>query len=227
MKAKKVVNKVMDPKSRWEQERQEAKKQRENSIIEAAERVFAKKGLEKATMRDIAEEDNVGIATVFRYFPKKDRIIVAVAARIIEMEAEAFQAILERPGTGIEKMEMLFDHFIEENSPNYLNRNKLIEAFESYAAQQAEPLDGIEEYYEATRKVFRIFERIIQICTEDGSVRSDMDARETLSTLVNTFGIFAKKLSIQSSILMFKADPDFMVQLSILKRIFMDYLKPR
>lgn len=217
----------MDPKSRWEQERQDAKQQRELSIIEAAERVFIKKGLDKATMRDIASEDNVGIATVFRYFPKKDRIVVAVASRIIEMEVEAFKAISEQPVTGIRKIELLFDHFIEDTSSTYINRNKLTEAFESYAAQQAEPLDGIEEYHLVTRKVFGIFKNIIQDCINDGSVRTDIPVQDTLATLVNTLGMFSKKLSLQSNIVMFEADPDMLVQLTIVKNIFLDYLKPQ
>ncbi|WP_136604120.1 TetR/AcrR family transcriptional regulator [Paenibacillus dokdonensis] len=217
----------MDPKSRWEQERQEAKQQREISIIEAAERVFVKKGLDKATMRDIAAEDNVGIATVFRYFPKKDRIVVAVASRIIDMEAEAFKSISEQSEIGIKKIEMLFDHFIADTSSAYLNRNKLTEAFESYAAQQAEPLDGIEDYHEATRKVYLIFKKIIQNCIDDGSIRSDIPVHETLATLVNALGIFSKKLSLQSNIVMFEADPDMIIQLTIVKNIFLDYLKPQ
>ncbi|MEC0368837.1 TetR/AcrR family transcriptional regulator [Paenibacillus chibensis] len=217
----------MDPKSRWELERQEAKQQREISIIEAAERVFIKKGYDKATMRDIAAEDNVGIATVFRYFPKKDRIVVAVASRIIGAEFEAFKTISEQPETGIRKIEMLFDHFIADTSSAYMNRNKLIEAFESYAAQQAEPLDGIEEYNEVTRKVYGIFKHIIQDCIDDGSIRSDIPVHETLATLVNALGIFSKKLSLQSHIVMFEADPDMLVQLTIVKEIFLEYLKPK
>ncbi|MWV44088.1 TetR family transcriptional regulator [Paenibacillus sp. HJL G12] len=217
----------MDPKSRWEQERQEAKQQREISIVEAAERVFVKKGLDKATMRDIAAEENVGIATVFRYFPKKDRIVVAVASRIIEMEVEAFKSISERAETGIRKIELLFDHFIEDTSSAYINRNKLIEAFESYAAQQTEPLDGIEEYHQVTRKVYGIFKNIIQECINDGSIRSDIPVHETLATLVNALGMFSKKLSLQSNIVMFEADPDMLIQLTIVKNIFLDYLKPQ
>lgn len=198
---------------------------RESSIIASAERVFVRKGLDKATMRDISIEDNVGIATVFRYFPKKDKLIVAVATRIIGFEAEAFRSIAELPGSGIHKLEQLFDHFMTHNSDEYNSRSKFLEAFESYAAQQAEPLEDIQNYNAIYRKVSGIFAGIISSCIEDGSIRPDITVEETLSTLVNAFAIFSKKLSLQNNIVMFEADVSANVQLSILKGVFLEYLR--
>ena len=209
----------MDPKTRWEQERLEGKKARESSIIEAAERVFNRKGIDKATMRDIAAEDNVGIATVFRYFPKKDKLIVAVATHLISLEEEAFRAIAATPVTGIEKLEALLDHFLNLQLPELSSRSRFLEAFESYAAQQAEPLEDIQQYNDVHRKVSD------DSCTRDGSVRSDLPIEETLSTVVNAFGIFSKKLSLQRSIVMFESIVSADVQLDLLKRMFLDYLR--
>ncbi|MET3545153.1 AcrR family transcriptional regulator [Paenibacillus favisporus] len=215
----------MDPKTRWEQERLEGKKARESSIIEAAERVFNRKGIDKATMRDIAAEDNVGIATVFRYFPKKDKLIVAVATHLISLEEEAFRAIAATPVTGIEKLEALLDHFLNLQLPELSSRSRFLEAFESYAAQQAEPLEDIQQYNDVHRKVSDAFAEIIDSCTRDGSVRSDLPIEETLSTVVNAFGIFSKKLSLQRSIVMFESIVSADVQLDLLKRMFLDYLR--
>ena len=49
----------------------ETRNARTQLIIEAAERVFTHKGIEKATMQDVATEAAMGVATVFRFFPVK------------------------------------------------------------------------------------------------------------------------------------------------------------
>lgn len=61
----------MNPKTRYEKERSDGKQQRLITILESAERVLSQKGIEKSTMQDVASEANIGIATLFRYFPRK------------------------------------------------------------------------------------------------------------------------------------------------------------
>lgn len=61
----------MNSKTRWDRERTEAKQQRVALMLEAAQKVFNRKGLDKATMQDVATEAHMGVATVFRHFPKK------------------------------------------------------------------------------------------------------------------------------------------------------------
>ncbi|MDF2659838.1 MAG: TetR family transcriptional regulator [Paenibacillus sp.] len=215
----------MDPKSRWEQERQESKKQRELSIMEAAERVFIRKGLEKTTMQDIAAEDNVGVATVFRYFPRKEKLVVAVAAKRIEDQVAVFQSVADMPGTCLDKLGKLFDIFISFTEPKYVESMRMLEAFENYAALSTEPLEDIALYNQAHHRVSAIFSTIIEDGLHDGSIRPDIPVQETLSTLANTMGIFSKKLSLQKNIIMLESDLPPETQLLLLKRIFLDYLK--
>jgi hypothetical protein len=98
--------------------------------------------------------------------------------------------------------------------------------FESYAARSAEPLEDIPDFNALTRKISQVYSRIIQNGIEDGSIRSDLPVKDTLTTLINTFGIFSKKLSLQKNIPMLEADLETERQLDILKKVFMEYLKP-
>ncbi|MEK5373437.1 TetR/AcrR family transcriptional regulator [Paenibacillus sp. FSL P2-0173] len=52
--------------------------------MEAAQIVFTNKGFEQATMQEIAKEAGLGVATIFRYFPKKEQLIVSVASKIVQ-----------------------------------------------------------------------------------------------------------------------------------------------
>lgn len=216
----------MDPKSRWEQERLEGKQQRLSSIIESAERVFLRKGFEKATMQDVAKEDNVGIATLFRYFPKKDKLIVAVATRLMESQAPLFEDIASRQESCLSKLERIFDHFVSFSRETREERTKLLEAFQSYAAQSPEPLEDIDKFNAVYHQISVIYHRIIEEGIHDGSIRSDISIQETLSTMANAFGIFAQKLSLQKSIAMLESDMEPETQLLLMKKIFLDYLRP-
>ena len=69
------------------------KSTRYQHIVSAAQRLFLKLGLDSVQMQDVANEAEVGIATVFRYFPKKDKLIVAVAIQNLERILPAFERL--------------------------------------------------------------------------------------------------------------------------------------
>jgi AcrR family transcriptional regulator len=50
-------------------------------ILVATDRVFAKQGLAQATTREIAEVAGVSIGTLYRYFPSKDALFLALLER--------------------------------------------------------------------------------------------------------------------------------------------------
>lgn len=203
----------------------ETRNARTQRIVEAAECVFTHKGIETATMQDVATEAKMGIATIFRFFPRKEKLVVAVATKNLETVLETFRSIAERPISCMEKLELLFDHFISLLEQPASSNVKLLENFESYAAQFTEPLEDIELFNAVYRNISQVFSTIVEQGIEDGSVQADLPISETLSTIVNTFGIFARKLSLQKNILV--VEPDFAPekQLAILKRILLNYLR--
>ncbi|GIO65947.1 TetR/AcrR family transcriptional regulator [Paenibacillus cookii] len=215
----------LNSKTRWDRERTEAKQQRVALMLEAAQKVFNRKGLDKATMQDVATEAHMGVATVFRHFPKKDKLIVAVAIKIIESQTETFEEILRRPGTCYERLEQMLDVFIGFIGEEHSENTKLIEAFESYAAQSREPLEDLPAYHAAVGRIQTSLSQILKDGINDGSLRADVPLEETIATVTNAFGQFAKKLSLQSSIPMLESNIEPVKQLEILKAMILDYLK--
>lgn len=203
----------------------ETRNARTQRIVEAAECVFTHKGIETATMQDVATEAKMGIATIFRFFPRKEKLVVAVATKNLETVLETFRSIAEHKNSCMEKLELMFDHFISLLEQPASSNVKLLENFESYAAQFTEPLEDIELFNAVYRNISLVFSTIVEQGIEDGSVQADLPISETLSTIVNTFGIFARKLSLQKNILV--VEPDFAPekQLAILKRILLNYLR--
>jgi AcrR family transcriptional regulator len=72
-------------------------------LCEAAERLFAEKGHEAVTMRQLAMELGVSPMTPYRYFKDKDDILAAVRANGFDRFAEALEAAYEAPGDAREK----------------------------------------------------------------------------------------------------------------------------
>ena len=55
----------------------EKKKEIRNDLLQAAVEVFTEKGFRAATMREISTRAGYGVATIYNYFPNKDKILYA------------------------------------------------------------------------------------------------------------------------------------------------------
>ncbi|SFV01652.1 TetR family transcriptional regulator [Alicyclobacillus macrosporangiidus] len=71
---------------------EEHKEQRKREIVEAAKRVFKRKGFAQATMHDIVEESGMSRGGVYMYFSSKEEIFDAI---LEQNDAELFAGIRE------------------------------------------------------------------------------------------------------------------------------------
>jgi TetR/AcrR family fatty acid metabolism transcriptional regulator len=62
---------------------------RREQIVEAATRVFAKKGFRRATTREVARAAGVSEGTIYNYFKDKDALLIAILDRLNETERRA------------------------------------------------------------------------------------------------------------------------------------------
>lgn len=76
----------------------------QKDILKAAEEVFQRKGFSKTSMREIAQESQVGLSNIYNYFRSKDEIFCTVVKPVVQ----AFNAMLhEHHGhQGADIMEM-------------------------------------------------------------------------------------------------------------------------
>ncbi len=78
---------------------------REESILEAALVLFARKGIEKTTVQEIANEAGLSAGAIYRYYPGKDDLLRAVFEHCVHGGREAF---LKPELAGLSPMERLF-----------------------------------------------------------------------------------------------------------------------
>ena len=84
-------------------------------IMETAEILFAEKGFNGTSVRDIAEKANVNLAMISYYFGSKDKLLEALFGYRGEHFKLKLETIIEDKELGsLEKMNILIDHYIDK-----------------------------------------------------------------------------------------------------------------
>ncbi len=78
-------------------------------IIQSAIHVFAKQGLEKGKIADIAKDAGIGKGTVYEYFRSKDEIFEAIQVAVFEEFTAVFDALVAEKITPTEKLVSIMD----------------------------------------------------------------------------------------------------------------------
>jgi len=91
---------------------------RRHEILEAAMRVFAKKGFEGTTVDDIAAEAEFSKGALYFYFKNKEEIFLGIVRMALEQEKDFLAEALEEKGSNIDKLSKIaqgyFD-YVEKN----------------------------------------------------------------------------------------------------------------
>ena len=97
------------------------KQHRIQDILEAAEKVFFKKGYESATMNEIARAAELGKGTLYLYFKGKDDVHRA----IVEKGMDILYGLIkdQKHECGMSRLESVWDSFMRFRTdyPNYCN----------------------------------------------------------------------------------------------------------
>jgi len=81
-------------------------------LCEAATKLFAERGREGFTMRELAGELGVSPMTPYRYFRDKDAILAAVRARAFDRFAEELETAFAKPGNAATKSLAVCDGYV-------------------------------------------------------------------------------------------------------------------
>lgn len=151
------------------QERRLRDKQRRiKEIIDAAEKVLFAKGIQNATMDDIAKEAELGKATLYEYYASKDEIFLAIQERASNLLAKAFEKAIEKPILGYDKIKAIGEAYFAfaKEFPNYYQFISLFEATNTKINPEKSAKNML--------KVNEVMHKAIGIGMEDGSIRKDM-----------------------------------------------------
>ncbi|GAJ97913.1 TetR/AcrR family transcriptional regulator [Geomicrobium sp. JCM 19055] len=205
--------------------RMQNKTRRYESIVQAAEKLFLERGFDRVQMQEVADKADIGVATLFRYFPKKDRLIVAVASYNLEKHIHSFEFVVNQQTTAFERLVKIFDLLTIREDDTLTQSATFREAFESYASFSEEPLDTIEEYIETQKRIADLVMQLVDDGTEDGTFRRDIPIKEAIITAVNSYGTFGSNITLKSAITFLEEDIAPHKQQEMLKEMILSYVR--
>ncbi|WP_066955165.1 TetR/AcrR family transcriptional regulator [Streptomyces lushanensis] len=137
----------------------------EETLLDAAAAVFVTSGVE-APVRDIAAEAGVGVGTIYRHFPTRADLIIAVYRHQVEACAEAGPALLAAGPTPHAALARWIDLFVDF----LVTKHGLAAVLQSDNAG----FDTLHAYF---------LDRLVPVCAQlldaavaAGEIRSDVDA---------------------------------------------------
>ncbi|HEY5239638.1 MAG TPA: TetR/AcrR family transcriptional regulator [Rhizomicrobium sp.] len=81
-------------------------------LSDAATRLFAERGRDGFTLKELAAELGVSAMTPYRYFENKDAMLAAVRARAFDRFADALEAAYARSGSAPERAFAVYDAYV-------------------------------------------------------------------------------------------------------------------
>lgn len=84
-----------------------------SAIMRAATELFSRAGFDGVSIADIAAAADVSKANVFYHFASKEALYLAVMRQISDEHAQWAEALLDQPGTCVDKLRRLFSYEIQ------------------------------------------------------------------------------------------------------------------
>ena len=204
--------------------REREKAQRRLDIVRAAEKVFLSKGYDAATMDEIAEEAELGKATLYLYFKGKEDVHRQIVAKGMDVLFDLINHAVDPKSNGMSRLQTIWDS-IMRFSVEYVEYSDALIHYES------KEIDiGSEEEFEKWLRKYKVINFLMATIKEgmaDKSIRQDVESEKmTLLFWVQIIGAvqFLKfKRALVRNLLNIESE-EF---LKYFKEFFFDHLRPQ
>jgi len=141
-----------------------------NFIVDVATDLFLEKGIFAVTIKDIAKKAGVGEATVYRYFLKKQNIVLAVAMKLVDSVFTEYFSMDEKD-KGFDNVQAFFTGFykIFVDHPEFF---KFVSDFDAFIAESK---CDLHDYESAIEDYYKVFFKSYEQGVKDKSVREVKD----------------------------------------------------
>lgn len=171
------------------QRQQNAKEMRRKVIIDTAFQIFVEKKIEPVSMGEIAEAAGVGRATLFRYYPNKLELVIAVCAAKWKEYLDELDA--KRPLSSIGDIPAIdrFTFTLDSYIAMYQHHKELLQYndnFNHYVTHEGAKEEQLEEFYASLYSVNTRLEWMYEKAKEDSTFRTDIPREEFMRVTVHT-----------------------------------------
>ena len=173
-------------------------------ILQVAETLFAEKGFEGTSTRDISKEANINVAMVSYYFGSKEKLLEALILLKTSGLKEQLVHLIDENLEPLEKINKLIALYI-----NRINCNKgIYRVLHFELASQKKALE-IQSFSEIKKANLKSMELIIQEGQAKGVFRKDIIIPLLTPTILGTYFHFQMNKPFFEEILNLKTDEEF------------------
>lgn len=153
-------------------------------IMETAEVLFAEKGFNGTSVRDIAKKAHVNLAMISYYFGSKDKLLESLFDYRGEHVKLKLESMVEDKTLGsFEKLDLLIDHYIEKiMTQQCFSRIMLREQVVNHTGITAELITQMKKRNQ------QIISKLIHQGQKKGEFKRSIDIPLMMATLVGTAG---------------------------------------
>jgi TetR/AcrR family fatty acid metabolism transcriptional regulator len=145
--------------------------ERRKAILDAAVRVFARKGFHGSRVGDIAEEAGVAHGLLYHYFASKDEVLETIFREAWSELLQAFRTVEETDEPAPEQLRKVCAILLR----TWDARPELVTVLVREIARTGE----LQHRLEDVREAFAVLERIVARGQERGELRDELDPRLT------------------------------------------------
>lgn len=168
---------------------EESKNKKNEKIINTAFRIFVEKKIEPVSITEIAEKAGVGRATVFRYYPTKVDLAIAVCSAkwkeyLDELDAKRpIASVKDIPA--IDRLIFTLDSYIDmyQNHKDLLQYN---DNFNNYITHQTVRQEELANFHASLNSVNTRLHMMYAKAKEDKTFRTDIPEEQFMRVTVHT-----------------------------------------
>jgi AcrR family transcriptional regulator len=158
------------------------KEEKKAKILEAAIRVFAKKGMSKTTISDIAAEADIGKGTVYEYFKSKDAVFSASFLYFMDKVETIISKRLYRIHDPLEKLSGVFTAWADILDSEYVEYMEILLVFWAEGIRNKDEFATVDlmNYYLEYRKTI---EALLDECVSSKRIKP-IDTKVVASSII-------------------------------------------
>ncbi|NMS90184.1 TetR/AcrR family transcriptional regulator [Clostridioides difficile] len=176
--------------------RDKEKVQKENEIIDKAERLFCINGFDNTTMNELAKEAEYTKRTIYKYFSCKEDLFFAVVLKGYKKLWESIEMESAKGKTGFEKIKFSYFAFHKFYCMNtsLLSLMGMIGVVQSRNSDTDVPFKN--KFFSFNKFMFNEIQEMFEIGKDDGSIRYDIEIPTLMYSSIFTLTGFFNLLSI-------------------------------
>ncbi|WP_245892156.1 TetR/AcrR family transcriptional regulator [Flavobacterium pallidum] len=173
-------------------------------ILQVAEQLFAEKGFDGTSVRDIVKVAKINIAMVSYYFGSKEKMLEAlIISRISDLKIQ-LENLTKEPINPMQKLDKLIDLYIAR-----MQKNRCIYQIVHFELSNKKREVNLKSFTEVKKKNFEFLREIINDGQEKGVFRNDVNIYLIPPTILGTYFHFRMNRPLYEELLGLDTDEAF------------------